>query len=598
MDTKDPAAPIARRTFPFLFIILISTVTLWMQPGCKKDEITNFYLNTEYRTLVFISDYEESSDVALSVMGSLLKEFPDLQIEFVQASPFDLKEAGYLLEMAARNYPDSTFFMGMVEPGINPPRIVFESLTGQRFLVPDNGLASRVFRYIDTIHCYRVENLLDDQGQDPSDLPVDEFYIKAATALLSGRELREFGPPAADPVTYPIQDAVMENDTVTGEIIFTDNFGNCITNIPDTLFQETEMGVLLKINAGQAVFFATYGMDYSSVPVGQNVVLMDHSDRIQLSVNFGDMSQRYGLTAGTPVKLYGGPVRIGVLQYNETSDPFVDTMKCQLRSYGFDTASNAVYFVRNANGDQSQLQDLVEDLLSEGIDILIPFSTPAAQAAVMITPETLPVVFSVVTDPESAGILDKRTNVTGLSNATDVNAVITFLERLLPGISSAGSVYNSEENNSAGAQVQLEDLFPFYGIDFIHAAISTYGGISEAYQQVAAANPEVILITNDNTMTLLTTTLVTLALQDTIPVTGTDYANTQMGALASISVDYDLIAKQTGDVACAIIRGMDPDDLPVRYFETNVIAVNTQTAAVLGYVFDPEILEEARYIFP
>lgn len=582
----------------YLFVLLIAGVLLLLTSGCEKNEITNVYVNPSGKILVFLSDFSENSDVAVTIMGSLRKAYPGMQIDYIQTSPFDIREAAYQLELAARNYPDSTCFTGLIEPGANTERVVFEVLSGKRFLVPDNGLASRVFRYIDTLDCRLVENPLDDSGQDPSDLTVTDFYLEATLALLSGKPLSEFGSAVPDPVTYPIQDAMKVNDTVVGEIVFTDDFGNCITNIADSLFQDMELGTLLRVKAGKMSFFATYGADYSSVPAGQNVVLLERSDRIELAVCFGDLSQRYALTAGTPVKFCKGTVRIGILQYNDISDPMVLAMKDRMHTLGFDTAVNVDFIQRNANGIQSVLIDLVAELVEARADILIPFSTPAAQAVVLTAPDTIPVTFTIVTDPESSGILGQRSNVTGLSNATDFNAVIAFLQRILPDITTTGSIYNSDEANSAEAQQELADLMPYYGIEFSHAAISTTNDIPSAYQQVMTHDPELILITNDNSMTLATPALVGLALQDTIPVVGTDYANAELGALASLSVDYDLIARQTGDVAISVIRGVDPDDLPVMHFPTNIIAVNLQTASLLGYTFDPGILQEAVYIFP
>jgi putative ABC transport system substrate-binding protein len=582
----------------YVIIVLTACIVILFPFGCGKDEITNIYVTSSAKTLVFLSDFTENSDVAVTIMGSLRKTFPGLQIEYLQTPPFDVKEAAYQLELAARSYPDSTCFTGLIEPGASSERMVFEMPSGKRFLVPDNGLASRVFRYLDTLNCCHVENPLDDTGLDPHELSIVDFYLKATQALLSGKPTAEFGSTIPDPVTYPIQDAMKVNDTVIGEIVFTDNFGNCVTNITDSLFQDLQLGTLLKVNTGQQYFFATYGSDYSAVPNGQNVVLLDRSDRIELAVCFGDISQRYALSAGIPVYFIKDTVRIGILQYNDISDQMVSAMKERMRSQGFDSTVNTVFIQKNANGIQSVLKDLVAELLAARVDVIIPFSTPAAQAVVLTSPDTIPVVFTIVTDPESAGILDLRPNVTGLSNATDFNAVIGFLLRILPDLITTGSIYHPEEVNSAEAQQQLVGLFPFFGIEFFHATINTTGDIPAAYQQLMIHDPQAILITNDNTMTLATDDLVGLALQDAMPVFGTDYANAQMGALASISVDYDLIARQTGDVAISVIRGVDPDDLPVMHFETSIIAVNLQTAGLLGYTFDPDILKEAVYILP
>jgi putative ABC transport system substrate-binding protein len=289
---------------------------------------------------------------------------------------------------------------------------------------------------------------------------------------------------------------------------------------------------------------------------------------------------------------------IGILQFNDISDPFVGLMKDELTAGGFIEGDNAIFIVRNAGGDITQLRSLVDTLLKTGIDIMVSFSTPATQAAVALTPDSIPIIFSIVTNPSGAGILNQRAGVTGLSDAPDFNAFISFTIRLFPGLSVAGSLYNSEESNSVFAQQQLHDASVFFGLDFFNASVISADDIPSAYATIIQDHVEVILITGDNTMTMTLPQLIALATPDLIPVLGTDYVNAQDGALASISVNYDLIARETGKLVVTVIRGVNPDDVPVKYFDTNIIAINTQTAENLGYVFDPGIISEARYIYP
>jgi putative ABC transport system substrate-binding protein len=407
-----------------------------------------------------------------------------------------------------------------------------------------------------------------------------------------------FGPEIDHPVTYPIHDPEKVNDTISGEVIFTDNFGNCITNIPDSLISSYDYGTLFKIKGSSFSFFASYGSNYASVPENQNVMLVDRLNRLEMAVNLGNLSQRYPLNAGSAIKLFLSKVHIGILQFNNTTSPFVDTLKNVLSANGFNEAGNTVIAERNADGNSEQFSTLIQELIGEKIDILISFSTPATQAAVTMTPDSIPIVFSLVTDPESAGVLNQRPRVTGLSDATDCFQFISFARRLMPELTIAGSIYDSQEANSVYIQQKLHNQLLFLGINYFNAAVTAVEDIPSAYQVIKAHNIEVILITNDNTMTLGTAALVALATPDAIPVLGTDYNNARNGALAAIGVDYDLIARETGILAIAIIRGVNPDEVPVHYFETNTISLNTQTAANLGYVFDPGLLEEAKYVFP
>lgn len=578
-------------------LISLSIISLLLLSGCIKETIIR---PEETRTLLLLCDFSEASDVVVRIKGSVSSAYPDVEIDYVQTPPFNIREAAYLLEVAAQSYPGGTYFVGIVDPGGTSQRIVFEATGKKRFLLPDNGLASRVLYYMSVKDLYEVENPLVLGGSNPEDLAFEKFYTEAALSMLADTPLSDFGSALADPVTFEIQDPVRNGRSILGEILFTDNFGNCITNIPDSLLIDFSQGDLLRISTAVDSFLTTFGFSYSSVPVGQNVAFFNSSRRLELAVNYGNLSERYLVGAGTPVQVRNGTARIGILQYNKTatSDSIVQGMKDPLSESGLNEGENVIYIERNALGDVVVLPNLVEEIVAEGIDIMVSVSTPASQAAVRGTPATIPMVFTIVTDPASAGILNQRLHVTGLSDATNYDQYLSFVKRLFPDLAVAGRIYNNQEANSVYAQQQLESLAPFYGISLITAVAETEDDIAETYQQTRNQGIEAILIIGDNTMTLAMESLISLSMPDNLPVIGGDTDNARNGALASISVDYESIAKNTGDLVMAVLRGVDPDSESIRRFSTNVIALNTDTAALLSYTFPADVLAEVRYIFP
>jgi putative ABC transport system substrate-binding protein len=119
-----------------------------------------------------------------------------------------------------------------------------------------------------------------------------------------------------------------------------------------------------------------------------------------------------------------------------------------------------------------------------------------------------------------------------------------------------------------------------------------------AYQQIKDQGIEAMLILDDNTMSAAMSSLIALSLPDSIPIIGKAVEDVQKGALASISVNYDDMSKSTGDLVAAVLLGVEPDDVPVQLFNTDVIAINTDTASKIGYTFPADVLAEAKYIFP
>lgn len=551
------------------------------------------------RTLVIMSDNDEATDLVVSMSGLVRSQFPDVAVVYIPARPFDIEESAYLLQVAAENYPPDTYFVTVVEPGAMTKKMVFQNSRGQYFLAPDNGLASRVIKLFGIDEFHYVENKDFFGGVPPMELDFNTYYNKALIAMLRGEKLESFGEKITQPVTFPIIEPSVENGIIKGEILFSDLFGNCVTNISKMHVKDLNVGEFIKIRHKGGSFLATFGYNYGSVPVGQNLAFINGSGRLELAVNYGNIKSRYALKAATAVEIIKPTIRIGILQYNESSvvSDIASGMKAQMAVAGLTEGNNFQCITKSANGDKSKFQQLISELVNSGIDLLVPISTPAAQAAVQWLPDSIPVVYTYVTDPESAGITNKRQNVCGLSDATNFSDYLNFVKELLPDLKKPAFFYNSSESNSVFAQQQISNLSVFYGIEPVRWAIADINEIHDAFFLIKQQGCTAALVVADNTMSLGMSVLSDLAIESKMPVIGDSFQHSKDGALASISVDYTALALGTGNLAVSVLRGVNPNDIPIQRFSTNVIALNTATASKIGFTFSAELLSRAKYIF-
>ncbi len=578
-----------------IFLIAILAITML---SCSGDNIYN--VTSDNPNVVVISDNEESSDIIINTMGAIRSVNPNANVTFIHSKPFDLYEATYHLKIASDSYPDSTYFIVIVEPGAGNKRMVCNGKNGRKFLMSDNGVASRLMFNNELSDFYYVTNEEVLGGGDYQNMPIENFFSKATESLLKNIPLWQYGNKLENPVMLEIKQPKKENNIVSGQVLFVNNFGNCHTNIPDYMMADFQQDDMLKFTAGDKTFFAKFGTKYSSVNLNQNVAFVDASYRLKLAVNYGDMGQRYGISAGTKITISKEIINVGLLLYNNSSvvQTIVSGMKDEINNMGFRENSSIRYVVRNADSDASNLPDLVQEILDEGVDYIIAVSTPASQAAIHLVPEEVPVIFTYVTDPKSAGILDVRNNVTGLSDATNFKDYLAFVKRILPDLSLAGRIYNQSESNSEFAQKSLLSLINIYNLSFESASVASVSEIPSAYSSVTSRAIGAILIAADNTLSEGMSELSALCIADKIPLIGDSYQHCGDGALASISVNYDELAKSTGDLLGSIILGVQPDSESVRYFSTDAIGINTKTAADIGFSFPEDIVNEAKYIYP
>ena len=146
--------------------------------------------------------------------------------------------------------------------------------------------------------------------------------------------------------------------------------------------------------------------------------------------------------------------RIGISQFithqslDATREGFVD----ELAKQGYVEGKNIEIDLQNAQGEQRNLKTISQQL-AESSDVVLAIATPSAQSLANTT-QTTPVIFSAVTDPVSAKLVESREhpggNVTGTSDQSSdaISTQINLIKKVLPKAKTIGILYTQSEPNS------------------------------------------------------------------------------------------------------------------------------------------------------
>ena len=140
-------------------------------------------------------------------------------------------------------------------------------------------------------------------------------------------------------------------------------------------------------------------------------------------------------TAGETANTAEGTVyKVGIVKYVDDAslDQIESAIQAELDAKGQELGVTFDYadYTKNGQADSTTLNQIASDLVADNVDVIIPIATPAALIMQTATEENqIPVVFSAVSDPVSAGLVESLdapgSNVTGTSDALNVEAVIT-----------------------------------------------------------------------------------------------------------------------------------------------------------------------------
>lgn len=280
-----------------------------------------------------------------------------------------------------------------------------------------------------------------------------------------------------------------------------------------------------------------------------------------------------------------GKVKIAIVQpMDHTSlNQIRDTIIATLETLGY-TEDNAEIIVKNASNDASLLPSIFQSLISENVDILIPIGTGTAQVAAAQT-DTIPIVFSAVSNPIEAGLVtafdatDK--NITGVSDAVNIDAIFSLMQDITPNVKTVGLLYCASEINSTTAVARAKAYCDANNIAYKEATVASTADIAQAATSLVG-EVDAFFTADDNTVASGMTTYAQIAIDAKIPVYCGADSMVIDGGFATVGIDYDVLAKQTAEMADRILRGAKIADTPVEQVANPAKIVNKSTADAIG----------------
>ncbi|MCC8015387.1 MAG: ABC transporter substrate-binding protein [Eubacterium sp.] len=288
----------------------------------------------------------------------------------------------------------------------------------------------------------------------------------------------------------------------------------------------------------------------------------------------------------------GAVFKVGIVQYvddaslNQIEKAIEEELNAKGEELGvtFDFADTTY----NGQADSTTLNQIAADLVAEQVDVIIPIATPAAmimQAATENDP--IPVVFSAVTDPVSAGLVESLeapgSNITGTSDALDTEAVFNLIVAANPEISKVGLLYDNSQDSSKKAIEEAKAFCEENGIEVVEKTGTTNDEVMLAADALAAAGVEAVFTPTDNTIMTAELAIYEKFIEAGIPhYTGAD-SFALNGAFLGYGVNYAELGTATADMAVDIlVNGADPAETPVMMLDNGIATVNIETAEAIG----------------
>ena len=279
--------------------------------------------------------------------------------------------------------------------------------------------------------------------------------------------------------------------------------------------------------------------------------------------------------------------RIGISQFithqslDATREGFVD----ELAKQGYVEGKNIEIDLQNAQGEQRNLKTISQQL-AESSDVVLAIATPSAQSLANTT-QTTPVIFSAVTDPVSAKLVESREhpggNVTGTSDQSSdaISTQINLIKKVLPKAKTIGILYTQSEPNSVVQKDEAKRLLEEKGFTVVEKTILDSNNVKAAAESLMA-EVDMVFVPTDNIISSTMETVKQVSIKHKVPVFGGSTEMIAVGGLYNYGTNYEELGRQTARMLIRVLKGEKPENIAVELPEKLELHTNKEIADALG----------------
>ena len=299
---------------------------------------------------------------------------------------------------------------------------------------------------------------------------------------------------------------------------------------------------------------------------------------------------QHSLLAETPA--HDRSRRLGVLMGNLADDPvgqsYAAALMRGLRALNWQEGKNLRVDWRWTGGDPALFDRYAAELIALNPHVLLAQSSPSVVALRRKT-STIPIVFTMVTDPIGQGFIENFARPTGnVTGFTDFHSLMAgkwleMLAQVTPKVSRVAVLYNPDTAPYAELMMRaIEDTAPTFDIATQRAACRDAGAIAPLIAELARQERSGLLVLTDIFTIVNRDAILAAASQHRLPSVYFARSFTAAGGLMSYGIDYADLFLRAASYVDRILNGASPRDLPVQQPTKFELVINMKTARARG----------------
>ena len=298
--------------------------------------------------------------------------------------------------------------------------------------------------------------------------------------------------------------------------------------------------------------------------------------------------------------------RIGVLMGYAENDSEAQmrlaAFKESLATSGWIVGRNLRIDIRWSAGDVNRASAFAKELVSLQPEVILSSSTPAT-AALQRETSTIPIVFTVVSDPVGSGFVKALSrpggNITGFINIESSLAEkwLELLKKVAPGVNRVAVMFNPDTAPNADYYLHPLNVAALkLGVMLQTATVRSDADIESAIAILGRQPNSGLIVMVDSFMMVHRKASITFTARHKVPAIYFSSFNVVEGGLISYGVDVVDLFRRAAPYVDQILRGKNVAELPVQQPAKFELAINLKTAKALGLTVPQSVLLQATEV--
>jgi putative ABC transport system substrate-binding protein len=310
----------------------------------------------------------------------------------------------------------------------------------------------------------------------------------------------------------------------------------------------------------------------------------------------------FGTAVGTAASAdRAAPARIGFVWVQDQAGaaPYHQGWVEGLREIGYVEGKNVTLLARYANGEESRLSFLLDELIRLPVDVLV-VSSRAIRPALKST-TSIPIVCATMNDPVSEGLVTSLArpggNLTGVSWQAPDTATkrLELAMELRPKLMHLALLYDSHDRvaqreaemvttAARGAKLRVV-TFDVHNLTDVQAA---FGSMAKKRQALHLVQTAII--------TGMREQIAALAMEVRVPLISAERSMAEAGGVLTYGPKLAPVLKRGAAYVDRILKGARPQDLPIEQLTEFELVVNLKSAKAIGVKVPQSMLSRADYV--